>query len=319
MAITISRGSFVSTGATEFIPLRSGVSWMKVWNLTELAAANAVHGVTYDWTAALPANNGIVTMRDAGAVDVNMTTSAALAVGGFTLYDNSTNPNQAVVALTSISGALPPRVLVAATAGLADGMVVRLFDTAGGQQLGGMDFQITVADGTHFDLVNMPAIVAAAGPGTYRVISWSPFAYRPRRRYISAITQAASAVVTTTVDHGYTIGDEVRIYTNTDGYEAFGMTQMNGLIGKITATTAATFTVNIDSTAFDAFAFPLTAAVPFAPAIVVPVGEDAGNPLLYDATENTWTLGIQLAPGITSPAGTVGQVITWLAGTDFNI
>ena len=97
------------------------------------------------------------------------------------------------------------------------------------------------------------------------------------------------------------------------------MIEINGLAGTVLAITQHTFTVDIDTTAFTAFAFPLTAAVPFSPAVVIPVGESATFGTLDDATENIGVMGIVLAPGITSPAGTAGDVILWRAGKSFNV
>jgi hypothetical protein len=63
---------------------------------------------------------------------------------------------------------------------------------------------------------------------------------------ISNITQASSAVIT--VDpSGFQIGDEV-IFENVEG-----MTEINGLIGTVTAATTTSITVNIDSTNFTAY------------------------------------------------------------------
>lgn len=316
---TIQQGTFTSTGANVFLPIRSGVDWIEVTNLTEAAATNINHGFYYEWQQPMVQNSGVVYYHPAADHTVAVTTSATLGVDGFRIYDSSITTPQAIQAITSISGALPPRVLAGApvVATLRDGDIVRIINTTGAQQLGGMDFTITVADGTHFDLINMPAIVAAAGPGSIRVIPFDPIFY-PRQRTITKITQAPQAVITTSVDHGYTVGQALRIYTNMDGFEAFGMTEINGLTGNVVAVTQHTFTVDIDTTGFTPFAFPLTGAVAFSPAITVPFGEDVTVGSLNDATENVATIGIKLAAGITGPAGSNGDVIVWRAGTQDN-
>jgi hypothetical protein len=100
------------------------------------------------------------------------------------------------------------------------------------------------------------------------------------------------------------------------------MTEMNKLTGTITAVATNTVTVDIESSAFTAFAFPATAAVPFTPAVMVPVGEAAEESyvnLLDDATTNTGYIGIQLAAGTTSPAGALNDVIYWVAGKSFSV
>lgn len=318
----IQQGKFTSTGTAKTLQIRSDVDWMQVWNLTEATTATASHGVSYYWQRGLAANNGFATVRNGAATADLVTTAATLGVDGFTLVDSSSNPVGASRALTSISNATPPRATVASTTGLATGDVVRIINTTGGQQLGGLDFTITVVGGTTFDLAYMSPIVVAGGPGTYRVIKFNPL-YYPRRRYISSITQASSAVVKMTVTHGYTVGQVVRFVVPA----AYGMTEMNGLTGTITAvdTVNNTITVNIDSSAFTAFAFPLTAAVPFTPAEVIPVGEDtaealsASTDILADATVNTGYIGMVLGAGITSPAGSNGDEIYWVAGKSFSV
>lgn len=308
----IQQGAFVSTGSREIINLRSGVDWISVQNLTEAAAQNINHGVTYFWATPMANGTGLVYYHPAAdhTLAVNVMTSPA----GFTPFSFEQNPVGAPIAITSISNANPPRVLVASTATLTDGDVVRVINTAGGLQLGGMDFTIDVADGTHFDLINMPAIVAAGGPGTYRVISHGSYFY-PKSRTITKITQAVQAVVTTSVDHNYAVGDACRFTVPA----AFGMTEINGLTGNVVTITQHTFTVDIDTTAFTAFTFPLTGATPFTPAVVVPYGENATVGSLGDATVNVGVLGIELAAGVLSPAGSAGDVIVWQAGKSFNV
>lgn len=314
----IQQGRFTSTGAAQTLQIRADVDWMKVVNMTEAAAANASRGITYYWQRGFTDNDGLVTLRNAAATEVNMDTSAGLAVPGFRLVDSSSNPVGVLTAVTSISNATPPRVTVASTAALATGNIVRLIDITGGQQLGGYDFTITVIGATTFDLEYMAPIVAAT-TGFYRLIRFEPIFY-PRHRSISAITQAASAVVTMTVTHGFTVGQVVRLRVPA----AFGMVEIDGLSGTITAinTTTNTITLDIDSTTFTAFAFPLTAAPTFSQALVIPVGEAATSPyenLLDDATVNTAYLGMQLGAGITSPAGSASDVIYWVAGKSFSV
>jgi hypothetical protein len=102
------------------------------------------------------------------------------------------------------------------------------------------------------------------------------------------------------------------------------------VLGTITAvdatvTTGNSITVNIDSTAFTAFAFPLSAAVPFTFAEVIPVGEDtasaltAGVDILTDATINTGYIGMILTGGASCPGGVVSDVVYWTAGKSFSV
>jgi hypothetical protein len=80
--------------------------------------------------------------------------------------------------------------------------------------------------------------------------------------------------------------------------------------------------VNLNTTGFSAFTFPLVAAYPFTPAQTIPVGEETdqfSNPnLLDDATINTGASGLVLDGGAGGPAGQSGDVIMWIGGKTFN-
>ncbi len=125
------------------------------------------------------------------------------------------------------------------------------------------------------------------------------------------------------MDHGYTVGQEVRFSTD----DLNGMTEINGLSGTVTAVgSTSTFTVNIDSSAFTTFTFPVTANPgAYTPAQVVPFGEDTAQALssstniLGDATVNTGYIGVKLAYGAAAPAGVNNDVIYWVAGKSFNV
>lgn len=101
--------------------------------------------------------------------------------------------------------------------------------------------------------------------------------YYPAMRLIAAITNGNPAVITTTFAHGYGTGIIVRIVVP----KADGMEQINGMTGTITVTGDTTFTIDIDTTYFEAFAIPGV----YPPhtdicALVIPIGE-VNETLLY--------------------------------------
>ena len=315
----LQQGSFTSTGAAQTIQVRSGVDWIRTYNYTKIAA-NAVNtGYEFYWQFGMPQGGGLEWESNAGGTAVNI---AAIAAGaGFTLVDSSVGTLGAAVAITAGTNAVQPVYSTASTAGLATGSVVRLTNLTGQANLSGYDFTIdTIVANTSFRIANALANApgAAATAGFYRIVPFDPI-YYPTRRNIVNITQAAQAVVTTSVNHGYVAGMSVRLSVPA----VFGMTQADGLLVNIVSVTAGTFTVNLDTTAFTAFVFPGAASVPFTPASCVPVGEETdqfSNPnLLDDATINTAFIGVILAAGTNSPAGVVNDVIYWLAGKSFNI
>lgn len=326
----LSQGYFTSTGSNQQIAIPSNVDWMVVRNTT-VAAANQTTavGVEYYWQRGFPKGAMWEYKKSNAANAANLSVYATS--GGFSLLDTSANPNGLLnngsTGISDITNANPPVVTVGSTAGMAAGNVVRVYNCVGAQQLGGLDFTIGYGtfSGTTFDLSYMPAIAAAAAPGAnaaFRVLNYDPIFY-PRRRTITKITKAAQAVITLSVTHGYQVGQQIRLVVPSE----FGMTEMNGLQATIvavnTATTAGTgntITVNIDSSAFTTFAFPATAAVPFTPAEVIPLGENTAEALsqnvniLSDATINTGFIGMDLAAGANSPAGQANDVIYWVAG-----
>ena len=316
----IQQGSFTSAGESVELQIRSDVDWMRVYNYTIADADQTTAvGVEYYWQRGMPADGGLEYKKSNAANAANLTD--AMASGGFTLLDTSGSPLDTLNAtITAVSGATPPVVTNSGTNGLVAGDVVRLTNVAGAQQLGGFDFTVgnDTLSGTTFSLDYMATIVAGT-TGSWRKINFQPQFY-PRHRTISAITAASSAVVTLTVTHGYTVGQKVRLIVP----QAYGMVEANNLLGTITAVSTAnnTITLDIDSSAFTAFSFPLTAAAPFTPALVVPVGEAASGSyanLLDDATDNVSFLGMKLAAGTDSPAGSTNDVIYWVAGKSFSV
>lgn len=319
----ILQGAFVSTGLATTIPLRSSVDWMHVWNGTQMALGTINTGVHFYWQRGMPAGTGFIDWH-AAATQV-LSNNVMAAPTGFTLVDTSIPTLGAPVATTNVTAALPPLVLTGNTQGMVtnDGRVIRLYNIAGGQQFGGIDFTIgAVVNNVSIALAYAPQPIAALA-GNYRIVNTNPL-YYPRNRTPVQITQAVQAVVTTSVQHDYTVGQQVRFRIPA----AWGMVELDGMTGTIVARNIAvgtgnnTFTVDIDTTGFAAFAMPLTAAAPFTPAEVVPVGETANilyTNLLDDATTNISFIGMQLAAGALSPAGLVNEQIAWQAGKSFNI
>jgi len=193
--------------------------------------------------------------------------------------------------------------------------------------LNGLDFSVdTVVLNTSFRLANTiataPGVVAGAA-GTYRYISPNATVYNmfnPKKRVIANITQAAAGVVTTLVDHGYSTGQAIRMSVPA----GYGMVELDGRLVTVTNINASTFSIDVATTGMTAFTFPLTTAVPFTHAAVIPVGVDtAYNTSLADAQENTAFIGMILgtsssaAIALGSPGGTTNDVIKWRAGKSF--
>ena len=314
----VQSGRFVADGTAKILTLRSDVDVIQVFNWTAMNAGPAATTATeFKWFRGMAAGDALITTyTGVGTFLISATATgggAALNVGGFTLIDSSSQTPGAAYAITAGTNATQPVYTSAAgIAALSDGDIVRIQNTAH-TNINGLDFTITKVGGNDFRLENtlqQAPGVAAGGAGTFRRIPYSPIFY-PRMRVISNITAANPGVVTTLVNHGYTTGQKVRFFIPESG---MGMQQLNGVTATVTVLTTATFSIDIDTTAYNAFVFPV-AGVVFSPATVIPVGEDSAIApnVLADATENQSYIGMQLAAGAQSPAGVLNDVIYWTA------
>jgi len=334
----IQQGSFVSNQNNQFLQIRSGVDWIETYNYTQaLAVQIAPVGVKFYWQKGMPAGSAFETTKGVlGAAG-----EFVVATGGFTPLDTTVTPMGTLYTdITAVSNAAIPVVtsaLATAANGLTPGDVVRLTNVVGGRQISGMDFTIGYSTpvpgnpiaGT-FSLEYMPQMVAAT-TGNWQKVNNGSFGapFYPARRFITAVSQAAQAVIRLSVRHRYVVGQKVRVSIPA----AYGMTLPPTIativaVNTATASTGNTITVDIDTTGLAPFVFPLTAvaAVGMNFAQVVPVGEDtsqallSGTNILSDATVNDSSYGILLAGGtVDTPAGMNNDVIYWRAGTSFNV
>lgn len=323
---TTSQGSFVSTGQAQFIPFPSGVDWIDVYNYTQVGlSANPSTGFQFHWQRpvnVLIPNTTLIWFNTAGGQAVNAATAAQSIVP----FDTTNPPQNPPVIITAGTNAVQPVYLTGNTANLFTGSIVRVTNLATTPNLNGYDFSIdTVVDSTSFrvknPLANAPG--AVSGAGFYRLISSNPVIpglsyWYPSTRRIVNITQTNPAVITTSVDSSYIAGQSIRLVVPA----AFGMTQADGLLVNILAVNGGLVTVNLDTTGFSPFVFPLVAAYPFTPAETIPVGEETdqfSNPnLLDDATVNQGQTGLVLPAGLLEPAGQLNDVIVWIGGKTFN-
>jgi hypothetical protein len=322
----LTGGSFTSTGAGVKVNLPSSADYMDVVNLTKTAAANPNAVILSKWfgpkfgVGASAADGGIRTVKTTADL------TGAYTSGGFTYVTAAPVVEaQAANAITAITAASP--AVVTQTNTYSDGDILQLYNTTGMLQIAGMNFQISSSSGSGYTLLGLRGVgFAAAGTAgfTRRISKYA--AVEPQFLYVTEITQASQAVVRTSVDPTlhYVVGMKVRF--SVPG--TFGMTQMNGLTGKIVAVSAANYTITVDinSSAFTAFAFPASTASPTAAlfATVAP----AGASTQYDPVTNVqtgynfqyqpfrsgeFTPYMYLAGGAQSPAGASADVIDWVA------
>ncbi len=90
--------------------------------------------------------------------------------------------------------------------------------------------------------------------------------YVPKNRLLSAVTNASSAVCTTTTDHGYAVGQLVRIHVD----QAYGMRVDGEEATVLSVPTSDSFSCSLDTSSLSAFVVP-TAPPAFTQAHVVPI------------------------------------------------
>ncbi len=343
MPFTIITGnSFVSAGIGVKIPLPSSADYFKTWNITKLNAAAPTGAVEGEWfgskfgTGASAVNDGTRWSKGGSSAISIDKFSNSTAGAGFTYV--TTVPvvePQGANAITAITAANP--AVVSQTNTYSAGDVLQLYNTTGMLQIAGMNFQISTVTGSGYTLLGLPAtasngFAAAATAGYTRRISMYN-AVEPEYLFITNISQATQAVVSTSVDpsNHYVVG--MKIHFSIPG--SFGMTQMNQLTGKILAVNAVSatsnigaynLTVDIDSSAFTAFAFPASTASPTAQlfATLAPAGASTQfNPVTlvqtgYDFQKQPFRTGqftpyMFLGAGQYSPAGENNDIINWAA------
>lgn len=356
----LSQGSFIvpATIQNRVIAVPSGIDWISVVNYTRqgtIGGASAF-GFRYFWQRGMPAGSALVEYYANGGAVV---TGDRIASGGFTLYDPSAQTPGSLpllgnpVATTASTNATQPVVSTATTTGLAVGTVVRMSNTAQ-TDVNGIDMVVgAVNPGVSFTLLTATNALATApgaigGAGFYRIVNTDPL-YYPRNRYVTNITRATNAQVSTSVAHGLTPGQAVRFKIPA----VSGMVQLNSdesnnyLVATIVSVVDDyNFTINVDTSSYTAFTWPTIAQQPSEFPQVIPFGENTGFALtsvsiqvptiagqqindtntgiLADSTVNTGFLGMVLGTGangaisgaaITGPAGSVAaDVVYWRVG-----
>lgn len=324
----ITQGDFTSAGVGVNIPIPQTCDYFVATNVTQMGTTqNPGRCVRGEWyrngVNANDLNNlGLRWKKTDSSSAINVDSFAtSTASGGFTYFPTVPVTEAAVTGGTAITNASPAVVTLTNT--YSEGDRVRLYATTGMLQIAGMDFTISSVSGSGFTLLGLDAsaFAAPATAVTARRISIYD-AVEPRYLYITGISQAASAVVTVSCVHNYVVGELVHFSVP----NSFGMSEINGLTGKIISVTDYTMTVDIDSSIFSAFAFPASSAVPTTQlfATLAPAGQRTQyNPVTgiqtgYDFNYPPFHTGqfspyMNLAAGASSPAGSSGDKIVWQA------
>ena len=305
----MASGKFTSTGVMKEIVLRSDFDFFETENHTQMARTDTPgRGVEFRWRNGYAAGSAdMVSKKDAS----NDVTYEVVATGGFTRVDTSVQTPEAQKSMSGTEIAKATSVVTVTSHGYSIGDRVRIYGTTSMLQVAGMEFTITdVPTANSFTLgyIDMSGFASDATAGSVRRIPNYP-TYVPAKNYITGITAASAMVVTLSITHNLTVGDMVRLHVD----PLYGMFQADNLQGKVTAvnTTTNTITLDIDSSTFTTFAFPLSTEVPFTQAHVVPFGTVANG--VEQALVNDGRIVMRLAAGVDSPAGSTSDVIYWRA------
>lgn len=329
----LQQGYFTGDGNLKRLALRSDVDFIHVRNITNIIAQTDTEGAEFFWQRDMNHGGGTgaglqYLMSTVAGTTGYMRVAELASLTGFSLLDTSSSPVGSAIVATGTTNVVQPIISTGDTTGLADGDVVRLSGITEVPNLCSIDFEIdTINANTNFRwryaLKTAPG-VAGTTNGYYRKIKYDPIFY-PRRRYIVNIdtTAGQNITITTSVQHGLTAGQKVRFVIPAE----YNITELNGVTATVQSAglTASAFTVDInpDTTALTAMVFP-TAVALRSPAEVIPFGEDTSYAvtnaldILADQTYNDSFIGLELAGGANSPAGSNNDVIYWVAGKSFS-
>lgn len=339
MPFTILDGSsYTSTGADKKINLPSSADYFRTWNITQMGLTGTVC-VGGEWfgskfgAGASAANDGL-RWRKAGSSAILIDKfSTSTASNGFTYVTTSPIVEaQAANAITAISAANP--AVVTQTNTYSEGDFLRIYGTTGDLTIGGGVYQISTVSSSGYTLLGLANVagngLSAATAGFTRRVSKNN-AVDPEYLYITNISVATSAVVSTSVDPSayYVIGMKIHFSVP----KSFGMVEIDQMTGTITAVNAIAasgnigaynLTVNIDSSAFTPFAWPITTLSPTATlfASLSPAGAQTS---FFPSTQVQWGYDFVKQPfhtgqfvpymnisgGAASPGGANLDIINW--------
>ena len=367
MNAQIVSGTFKNVASTPFfIPIRGGFNRFELRNLTmegitalgvtSTFASNSDRIVWAYFNTAFMVNDTAKIMQQ-GTVSGNLAplNDGFLAQNGIRVIDAANQTKGPNIAIASFVPG-PTTVWTTSTPhGFSIGDNVRVGNLTTAKELGGLVMTVTAVTSTTFTTL-LDSTLSLTSVGTvYRVGNAympQPSLYYPEWRAIASITLANPMVVTTLVQQNYQVGDKVRFQIPsvfTGGTQSQLNSTQNGLPVEFTviavnnAVGTQTVTLDVDSTAFTAFAWPLAASYPFSLPIMEPQGEGNINsaqafgvlpaPLPYGnqdilgfATQNLACNGILVGAGDGTNATTTGGIIgstvdawEWIAYLDTQV
>ncbi len=300
-------GTYVSDGNARVLQLRFDPDYFTLFNQTNFNTSPLVPVTKRAWWLRSLDPDSAFTVKN--TVSLETDESDFVTTGGIRLINTITDQLGAAQVGTAVTAA-NPAVVTDAGHTFIPGDVVRVFSTTAMLQIAGMDFTITATTPTvdyTFGFLDASGFAAAATAISARLIPFDPRDFAPKNRFITAISNAVNAEIQLSVTHGYGVGEIITLRCTPD----FGMSEINNLQGQIQSinTTTNTVTVDIDTSAFTAFAFPdsATAAAGVTFPQTVPVGD---FDTLSGAIDNQAFIGLRLG---TDVVGATDDIDPWVA------
>jgi hypothetical protein len=261
----IAEGEFTCNGAAQFINLPFLPNSFEMWNITEWAV-NTNNLVKYAFGRPQAAAGTAYATISNGTANNNVT----LTSGGFSFIQAGTYQYGPTLTITGITQATAAVVTTSTNHNLQTGDAVLIYGTTGMLQIAGEVYTATVLSATTFSIpVNSSGFAAAATAGFAKKLLY-PDLYIPYRCGITAIGLGTTTTITTAVNHGFVVGQEVYIQIPMVSTTAWGTTQLDTFKyntanvvpqqAYVTSVPAANqIVVNVNSTGFTAFAYPTSA------------------------------------------------------------
>jgi hypothetical protein len=261
-------GSFTSDGSAEVFNL--AYLPRKVFFLNKTAtAAQTDNDVSKAWGFSSDPNGYayVDIFNGTPAMEADQITS-----GGFSFITRDTPQFGAVKAVTSITKAASA-VVTSASHGYQTGDVVWFSSATEMENLTGIPFVITVSDANTFSI---PFNTDTANFTVETAISCKqvlyPDLYVPFGCVVAGMTAASAAVVSVTVNHGFVVGQRVKL----NGFANYGMVEAEDKEAYVTAISDTTVTLDLNSAAYTAFTWPAPSVFALGTDIpmILPIGDE---------------------------------------------
>lgn len=246
--------------------------------ITGYGEASDAQAIEWWWERSMAQGSakGILQSSEGSTPQLPAMTSYSISSNGISTYDTANPPTFAPLAYTNIAGNTGTFVVsMANTGSISVGDYVRVTTATGELQIGGLVFQVTAVTAnvsiTLGYMASSGITFAAASTGGF-ITKIIPNRFYPHWMYIANITQAAQAVVYFTTKNDFTPGEIVSFRVPS----SFGMEEINNkqvrVLSVTNSATVSSIVIDLDTSGYTAFAFPLSASIVSvkSPAVVVP-------------------------------------------------